>query len=167
VPASFVLPPKDAIWTWKAIHLSMSLAKPIFCRLSIEGRENIPATGGCVLTCNHTMGPDFLVIGYLSSRQICFMVKAELMERYGWLGRFLAYNGCFPVRRGDGDKEAIAHAVEIVRAGSVLGLLDPVADRAGRHCGRAGYLATWQAPSSLERGCTNSYWKASLSPHRV
>lgn len=151
MPASFVLPPKDAIWTWKAIHLSMSLVKPIFCRLSIEGRENIPATGGCVLTCNHTMGPDFLVIGYLSSRQICFMVKAELMERYGWLGRFLAYNGCFPVRRGDGDKEAIAHAVEIVRAGSVLGMFpEGTRSRSGKlQRGRTGaaYVAIQaQAP---------------------
>jgi 1-acyl-sn-glycerol-3-phosphate acyltransferase len=99
-----------------------SLVKPIFCQLHIEGRENIPATGGCVLTCNHTMGPDFLVVGYLSPRQVYFMVKAELMEANRWLGRFLAYNGCFPIRRGDGDMEAVQHAVNLVKQGRVLGM---------------------------------------------
>lgn len=122
MPNGIVPPPKDAIWTWKSVHLFTSLVKPIFCRLSIEGREHIPSTGGCVLTCNHTMGPDFLVIGYLSPRQIYFMVKAELMEWNRWFGRFLVYNGCFPIRRGDGDKEAITRAVEVVKTGHVLGM---------------------------------------------
>lgn len=120
--AGTVKPPRDAIWSYKAIHAFTSLVKPIFCRLHIEGRENIPATGGCVLTCNHTMGPDFLVVGYLSPRQVYFMVKAELMEANRWLGRFLAYNGCFPIRRGDGDMEAVQHAVDLVRGGHVLGM---------------------------------------------
>lgn len=120
--AGTVPPPRDAIWTWKGVHLFTSAVKPIFCRLAIEGRENIPTTGGCVLTCNHTMGPDFLVIGYLSPRQIHFMVKAEIMDKYRRLGQFLAYNGCFPIRRGDADKEAITHAVDLVKTGHVLGM---------------------------------------------
>ncbi len=120
--AGTVRPPRDAIWSYKAIHAFTSLVKPLFCRLHIEGRENIPATGGCVLTCNHTMGPDFLVVGYLSPRQVYFMVKAELMEANRWLGRFLTYNGCFPIRRGDGDMEAVQHAIELVRSGRVLGM---------------------------------------------
>jgi len=115
-------PPADAIWSWKAIHLFVTAAKPLFCQLTVEGRENIPATGGCVLTCNHSMGPDFLVLGYLSPRQVYFMVKAELMEANRWLGRFLRYNGCFPVHRGDGDMGAVQHAVDLVRSGRVLGM---------------------------------------------
>jgi 1-acyl-sn-glycerol-3-phosphate acyltransferase len=104
------------------VHLLTSLVKPIFCQLQVEGREHIPATGGCILTCNHTMGPDFLVVGYLSPRQIYFMVKAELMEANRWLGRFLTYNGCFPVHRGDGDMSAVQHAVDLVQNGRVLGM---------------------------------------------
>lgn len=151
MPTGIVPPPKDAIWTWKCVHLFTSLVKPIFCHLSIEGREHIPATGGCVLTCNHTMGPDFLVIGYLSPRQIYFMVKAELMERYHWIGRFLAYNGCFPIRRGDGDKEAITRAVELVTSGHVLGMFpEGTRSRSGKlQRGRTGaaYVAIQaQAP---------------------
>ncbi|HRW47399.1 MAG: 1-acyl-sn-glycerol-3-phosphate acyltransferase [Caldilinea sp.] len=151
MPTGIVPPPKDAIWTWKGVHLFMSVVKPIFCRLAIEGREHIPPQGGCVLTCNHTMGPDFLVISYLSPRQIYFMVKAELMDRYRWFGRFLAYNGCFPIHRGDGDKEAITHAVEVVTSGHVLGMFpEGTRSRSGKlQRGRTGaaYVAIQaQAP---------------------
>jgi len=144
-------PPRDAIWSYKAIHAFTSLVKPLFCQLDIEGRENIPATGGCVLTCNHTMGPDFLVVGYLSPRQVYFMVKAELMEANRWLGRFLTYNGCFPIRRGDGDMEAIQHAVDLVRRGRVLGMFpEGTRSRTGKlQRGRSGaaYVAIQaQAP---------------------
>jgi len=140
VLAGTVKPPRDAIWSYKAIHAFTSLVKPIFCRLTIDGRENIPATGGCVLTCNHTMGPDFLVVGYLSSRQVYFMVKAELMEANRWLGRFLTYNGCFPIRRGDGDMDAVQHAVELVKGGRVLGMFpEGTRSRSGKlQRGRSG-----------------------------
>ena len=148
--AGTVPPPRDAIWTWKAVHLFTSAAKPFFCRLAIEGRENIPATGGCVLTCNHTMGPDFLVIGYLSPRQIHFMVKAEIMDKYRRLGQFLAYNGCFPIRRGDGDKEAITHAVDLVKTGHVLGMFP----EGTRSKGRGLHVAkTGTARMAIEMNC--------------
>jgi 1-acyl-sn-glycerol-3-phosphate acyltransferase len=138
--AGTVRPPRDAIWSYKVIHAFTSLVKPIFCQLQIEGRENIPATGGCVLTCNHTMGPDFLVVGYLSPRQVYFMVKAELMEANRWLGRFLTYNGCFPIRRGDGDMDAVQHAVELVKGGCVLGMFpEGTRSRSGKlQRGRSG-----------------------------
>ncbi|MFN3983362.1 MAG: lysophospholipid acyltransferase family protein, partial [Caldilinea sp.] len=100
----------------------LTAVKPLFCQLSIEGRENIPTVGGCILTCNHTMGPDFLVIGYLSPRQIYFMVKAELMEANRWLGQFLRYHGCFPIHRGEGDMGAVQHAINLVQSGRVLGM---------------------------------------------
>lgn len=138
--AGTVKPPRDAIWSYKVIHAFTSLVKPLFCQLAIEGRENIPATGGCVLTCNHTMGPDFLVVGYLSPRQVYFMVKAELLEANRWLGRFLTYNGCFPIHRGDGDMAAVQHAVELVRGGRVLGMFpEGTRSRSGKlQRGRSG-----------------------------
>jgi len=86
------------------------------------------------------MGPDFLVVGYLSSRQVYFMVKAELMEANRWLGRFLTYNGCFPIRRGDGDMDAVQHAVELVKGGRVLGMFpEGTRSRSGKlQRGRSG-----------------------------
>jgi 1-acyl-sn-glycerol-3-phosphate acyltransferase len=128
-----------------------SAVKPLFCQLQVEGREHIPITGGCVMTCNHTMGPDFLVLGYLSPRQIYFMVKAELIEHNRWLGKFLTYNGCFPVRRGDTDLGAVQHAINLVRSGCILGMFpEGTRSRSGKlQRGRSGaaYVAIQaQAP---------------------
>lgn len=144
-------PPSDAVWTWQAFHLLITALKPAFCQLHVEGREHIPLTGGCVITCNHTMGPDFLVLGYLSPRQLYFMVKAELIERSRWLGKFLVYNGCFPVRRGDSDVGAVQHAIDLVRSGHVLGMFpEGTRSRTGKlQRGRSGaaYIALQaQAP---------------------
>ncbi|MCS6826118.1 MAG: 1-acyl-sn-glycerol-3-phosphate acyltransferase [Caldilinea sp.] len=144
-------PPGEAIWSWKALHLFVTAVKPFFCRLQVEGREHIPLHGGCVLTCNHTMGPDFLVLSYLSPRQVYFMVKAELMEANRWLGKFLSYNGCFPVRRGEGDMDAVQHAIDVVRRGCILGMFpEGTRSRTGKlQRGRSGaaYIAIQaQAP---------------------
>lgn len=144
-------PPREANWSWKAIHMLITAVKPLFCQLSIEGRNNIPTAGGCVLTCNHTMGPDFLVLGYVSPRQVYFMVKAELMEANRWLTGLLRYNGCFPVRRGDGDMGAVQHAIDLVKSGRVLGMFpEGTRSRSGKlQRGRSGaaYVAIQaQAP---------------------
>ncbi|GIK75104.1 MAG: 1-acyl-sn-glycerol-3-phosphate acyltransferase [Chloroflexota bacterium] len=149
--AGSLKPPRDAVWSWKAIHMFLTAVKPLFCQLSIEGRENIPTVGGCILTCNHTMGPDFLVIGYLSPRQIYFMVKAELMEANRWLGQFLRYHGCFPIHRGEGDMGAVQHAINLVQSGRVLGMFpEGTRSRSGKlQRGRSGaaYVAIQaQAP---------------------
>lgn len=133
-------PPREAVWTWKVLHLFITLVKPLFCRLRIEGREHIPLQGGCIITCNHTMGPDFLVISYVSPRQVFFMVKAELLARSRLLRKFLTHHGCFPVRRGEGDMDAISHAIELVKRGSILGMFpEGTRSRSGKlQRGRSG-----------------------------
>ena len=122
VKVGFVMPPRQATWAWRLTHFLLSLLRPFVCRLQVEGRGNIPVEGGYILTCNHTMGPDYLVIGYLAPRQVYFMVKAELIELNRWLGSYLRSAGCFPVRRGDGDLGAIQHAIDLVGGGGVWGM---------------------------------------------
>src|ERR671931_603049 len=51
-------------------------------------------------------------------RQLRFMAKNELFNPL--LAPLLKAGGAFPVRRGEGDVEAIEQAVELVRAGEVV-----------------------------------------------
>ena len=115
-------PPRDAVWVYKAIHFLLTLARPLFCRLRIEGREHIPRHGGYVLTCNHTMGPDFLVIGYTAPHQLYFMAKQELFEVNPLLTWLLHQCGVFPIRRGETDLTAVNHAIDLVRSGHALAM---------------------------------------------
>ena len=115
-------PPRDAVLIWKSLHLFTTAVRPLFCRLRYEGRDNMPTQGGCVVTCNHTMGPDFLVVAYASPRQIYFMAKADLFERNRGLTWLLNAGGTFPIRRGELDLAAVEHAIDLVKAGKVLGM---------------------------------------------
>jgi len=88
-------------------------------RLRARGRENLPG-GGYVLAANHTSNLDPWPLGMplFPRRQLRFMAKSELFKPL--LGQFLRAGGAFPVRRGEGDLEAMAKAVELVRAGEIV-----------------------------------------------
>jgi 1-acyl-sn-glycerol-3-phosphate acyltransferase len=88
-------------------------------RLRARGRENLPK-GGFVLAANHTSNFDPWPLGLplFPRRQLRFMGKSELFNPL--LGPILSAGGAFPVRRGEGDREAIQQAVELVREGEVV-----------------------------------------------
>jgi len=98
------------------------LSKPLLYglfRLRAEGLQHIP-DGGFVLAANHTSNLDPWALGLplFPKRQLRFMAKSELFNPI--LGPILNAGGAFPVRRGEGDLEAIRTAVELVRAGEVV-----------------------------------------------
>ena len=88
-------------------------------RLRARGVESLPE-GGFVLAANHTSNFDPWPLGLplFPRRQLRFMAKSELFNPL--LAPLLKAGGAFPVRRGEGDVEAIEHAVELVRAGEVV-----------------------------------------------
>jgi 1-acyl-sn-glycerol-3-phosphate acyltransferase len=114
--------PRDASWLWKFLYAVLTLLQPLFCRLRVEGREHMPPTTGCVVACNHSMGPDYFVLGYASPRQIFYMAKLELFQIHPWFSRFLEMVGTFPVDRGRNDTGAITAAETLLRRGKVLGM---------------------------------------------
>jgi 1-acyl-sn-glycerol-3-phosphate acyltransferase len=91
-------------------------------RLRARGRENLPATGGYVLACNHLSSIDPWPLGLplWPRRWLRFMAKAEL---YWWPLRLLLNSaGAFKVRRGLGDLEAIDTAIQLAREGNVIAM---------------------------------------------
>ncbi len=114
--------PQDATRLWKGLYLVATALRPFLCRLVVEGREHVPATGGVVLAANHPGGIDVVFLGYASPRQIHYMAKHELFQIHPLFAAFIRAAGAFPVRRGQKDREAIAYAVRLVQAGKVLGM---------------------------------------------
>ena len=47
----------------------------------IEGKENIPKTGGVVITCNHTSFLDGIFMVYACNRPIHMLAKKELFKK--------------------------------------------------------------------------------------
>jgi 1-acyl-sn-glycerol-3-phosphate acyltransferase len=91
-------------------------------RLRATGKEHIPRRGGFVLSANHLSNLDPWPLGLplFPDRQIRFMAKAELY-RFP-LGPIVRAGGAFRVRRGEGDTDAIATAVELARQGEVVAI---------------------------------------------
>ena len=88
-------------------------------RLEAQGLERLP-DGGFVLSANHVsnLDPWSLGIPLYPRRWLRFMAKSEL---YWWpLKLVLDGAGAFKVKRGAGDADAIATAVELVRAGEIV-----------------------------------------------
>ena len=89
-------------------------------RLRVRGTENLPFSGGFVLTCNHVSSFDPWPLGMplWPKRWLRFMAKSEL---YWWPLRYIIDGaGAFKVRRGQGDVEAIETAVRLVREGHAV-----------------------------------------------
>jgi 1-acyl-sn-glycerol-3-phosphate acyltransferase len=99
--------------------LSWPIVYGVF-RLRARGRENLPATGGYVLACNHISNIDPWPVGLplWPRRWLRFMAKAEL---YWWPATYVLDGaGAFPVHRGLADTEAIETAVQLAREGHVV-----------------------------------------------
>jgi 1-acyl-sn-glycerol-3-phosphate acyltransferase len=88
-------------------------------RLRARGTEHIP-DGGFVLAANHTSNFDPWPLGLplFPRRYLRFMGKSELFKPI--IGRLLVAAGAFPVRRGQGDLEAIETAAALCRQGHAV-----------------------------------------------
>jgi 1-acyl-sn-glycerol-3-phosphate acyltransferase len=91
-------------------------------RLRASGKENLPQTGGYVLSANHLSNIDPWPLGLplWPKRQVRFMAKAELFRPPLW--PILKLAGAFRVRRGFGDEGAIKTAVDLAREGEVVAI---------------------------------------------
>ncbi|MCB0125461.1 MAG: 1-acyl-sn-glycerol-3-phosphate acyltransferase [Caldilineaceae bacterium] len=114
--------PRNATRLWQGLHLLITILKPLLCRLRVEGREYVPETGGCIVACTHTRGPDYVILGYAAPRQIYYMAKAELFQVNRWLTKFLWGVGTFPVQRGRSDLGAIQAAERLINDGHAVGM---------------------------------------------
>jgi 1-acyl-sn-glycerol-3-phosphate acyltransferase len=92
-----------------------------YFRLTRTGREHIPAEGPVLIVANHRSFLDPFLIGAMlpAGRPLNFMGKAELFgrPRAGW---YVSRCGCFPVRRGESDPEAMETARRVLEGGGAL-----------------------------------------------
>jgi len=115
---------------WEAIRW---LARFLFftvLSVHLKGRENVPSKGPFIIASNHLSWTDVpLVPAYLPGKAIYMAKEEAFYSKVGWLVRFL---GAFPVKRGEGDRQAIRAADEQLKAGKVL-VIFPEGTRSRTH----------------------------------
>ena len=90
-------------------------------RVTIEGAENMPRSGGVILVSNHLTNFDALIMGICFKRELHYMAKIELF-RSPALAWVVTHLNAFPVRRGEPDRAAIRQAEQLVRSGRIVAL---------------------------------------------
>jgi 1-acyl-sn-glycerol-3-phosphate acyltransferase len=113
------VPPRPPLLYNVVAAFSWPLLYGLF-RLRVQGRENVPASGGFILACNHLSNFDPWPLGMplWPRRWLRFMAKVEL---YWWPATYvLDAAGAFKVHRDRADVEAIETAVRLAREGNVV-----------------------------------------------
>lgn len=100
----------------RAIVLAFSR---VFWRLTVEGREHLPASGPYVVAPVHRSNIDTPLVAMISRRRLRFMGKDSLW-RHQPAAWFLSALGGFPVHRGTADREALRRCIEVIDGGEPL-----------------------------------------------
>ncbi|MCR4784026.1 MAG: 1-acyl-sn-glycerol-3-phosphate acyltransferase [bacterium] len=90
--------------------------------IDVEGLENIPPEGGCLVASNHVslLDPP-LVAAVIKNRQVHFIAKKELFE-IPIMGRIIASFGCVFVDRAAKDGKSVNQAIDLLKNGRLVGI---------------------------------------------
>ena len=98
-----------------------------WCRMSIEGREHVPAAGAFLLTPTHRSILDTPIASGVTRRRMRFMGADKYWKNKAF-GRLLTALGGFPVTRGTADREALKRCIAVLEQGEPL-VLFPEGER--------------------------------------
>lgn len=112
-------------WGYRFIAgLAVAFIRSMRWKVTVVGLDNVPRTGGAVLTWNHTSHIDFVVAAWglrRLGRLPRFLAKRELWS--SWLSRrVVTVVGAVPVDRasGQGRARSFQEAVDALRAGEIV-----------------------------------------------
>jgi 1-acyl-sn-glycerol-3-phosphate acyltransferase len=109
----------------RTYRVAMAVNRPValWGRLRAEGLEALPESGPLLVVGNHDSHWDPLMVGMaaMKRRQIRALAKSDLWKVRG-LSPILDGMGQIPIERGKGDKQALARAIEALRAGVCIGV---------------------------------------------
>lgn len=141
-------------------------AVPSFCRIEVEGLENVPRQGSASLMINHISYLDPIVV--TASIPFRYTISLSKIENFripvvGW---FLRQWGHFPIHRGDYDRKALMQTIALLQSGQLL-LMAPEGTRhaEGLQPGKDGlaYVATKSdaviVPTAI---CGAENWKSRM-----
>ncbi len=97
--------------------------------LRVEGRENVPKSGGLIVASNHISFWDPPLVGCAVWRELHYLAKEDLFRNPVFGGMIRSFNA-IPIRRGSADMRGLTRAREVLRAGQAL-ILFPEGGRMG------------------------------------
>ncbi|RLD18154.1 MAG: 1-acyl-sn-glycerol-3-phosphate acyltransferase [Caldiserica bacterium] len=104
---------------YKILHIFFKFFFRLFFHLDVYGVENVPKTGGVIVTPNHRSFLDIPVTGVALTRRMCSLGKKEVISesRLGWLYQML---GGIPLDMDRSDLKGLRNAVDVLKQGNPL-----------------------------------------------
>jgi 1-acyl-sn-glycerol-3-phosphate acyltransferase len=111
----------DNLWLFKITRLFVGVFLRIYFRMEFEGVENVPQIGAMIVAPNHVSYLDPIWVSIPIERPLRYMTW-DKMTRLPLLGPLMRTYGAFPVNvdKGRGDRAALRHSLEHLRAGGSL-----------------------------------------------
>ena len=111
-------------WWWRFGLATIGVLCRTAFALRFEGTERISPSGPVLLACNHVSVLDPIVVALAASerrRTVRFLAAEEFFHRpvVGWGLRRIRQ---IPIRRGEGDSEALGDVSALVRRGALAGI---------------------------------------------
>ena len=117
-------------WLYFVVRGIVALFCRLFWRVTVEGREHLPATGAFVLSPVHRSNIDTPLAACVTARRLRFMGKQE-MWKVKPIGKLFSALGSFPVNRGAADRDALRRCIEVLESGEPLVLFPEGTRRSG------------------------------------
>jgi 1-acyl-sn-glycerol-3-phosphate acyltransferase len=103
---------------YHALRWVTTLIVAVALHLRVFGLRNVPARGAFIIASNHLSWADIPLVAVRLHRKVIYMAKEEYFSsRMAWVVRFL---GAFPVKRGEGDRQALRTGEEQLKKGNIL-----------------------------------------------
>ena len=103
---------------WNTIRAVARVIFLLILKVRILGRKNLPAKGPFIIASNHLSWTDVpLIPAYLPYKVVSMAKEEAFHSNIGWMVRFMS---AFPVKRGEGDRQAIRAAGEQLKKGKVF-----------------------------------------------
>jgi len=112
---------------YKMVRFILAVFCRTWCRMTIEGRENVPAEGLFLLAPSHRSILDTPIASGVTHRRMRFMGADKYWKNKAF-GRLLTALGGFPVTRGTADREALKRCIAVLDGGEPL-VLFPEGER--------------------------------------
>jgi 1-acyl-sn-glycerol-3-phosphate acyltransferase len=109
----------SVIWYWFIIVVVKNGFYRLTGGIKSYGSKNVPRIGPVLIAPNHVSNLDPPATAVMCPRMLRFMAKEELFHPK-IVGKAIASVGAFPVRRGEGDTEAIRFAISCLQEGEAV-----------------------------------------------
>lgn len=108
--------------TYRGMRAVTGFLAKLLYRVSYYGRENDSGEGVCIVLSNHTSFVDpALTANAVKKRDLVFIAK-ESLSGHGLFGKLLLACNMLPIRRGEGDIQALRKACGALDSGTSLGI---------------------------------------------